>query len=84
MRVTGTYKYFDENGNLLYWKERIEPGRGGRSKEFRFYHGKKELGRGSEPVLYNLPEVIISKAVIITEGEKHVDLLKKIFFLINA
>jgi hypothetical protein len=74
-KVTGTYRYFDEHGNLLYWKERLEPGRNGRGKEFRFYHGNREKGRGCDPILYRLPEVIKSKTVIINEGEKQADLL---------
>lgn len=76
-QVTGRYDYLDQNGKLLYWKERLEPGPGGRSKEFRFYHGNRQAGRGGEPVLYNLPYVSKAKSVIITEGEKHADLLKK-------
>lgn len=76
-KITGTYRYFDENGNLLYWKERVEPGRFGRSKEFRFYHGEREKGRGCEPILYRLPAVLRSKTVIINEGEKQADLLAK-------
>lgn len=75
-RVTGRYEYRDASGNLLYWKERLEPGRNGERKEFCFYHGMGERGRGGESVLYNLPIVIASKAVIITEGEKQADLLK--------
>lgn len=72
--VTGKYVYRDVSGNVVYYKERIEPGRK-TSKEFRFYHGNRELGRGSEPIVYNLPAVIISKAVIFTEGEKQADIV---------
>lgn len=75
-KVTGKYVYLDENGNVAYWKERLEPGRK-TAKEFRFYHGRKELGRGSDPILYNLPNVIRSKAVIFTEGEKQADIINK-------
>lgn len=74
--VTGRYEYRDIEGKILYWKERIEPGRNGARKEFCFYHGNKEMGRGGEPSLYLLPDVIKAKAVIITEGEKQADLLK--------
>jgi putative DNA primase/helicase len=76
-RVTGRYHYHSENGDLLYWKERIEPGSNGSAKEFRFYHGNKQTGRGGDSVLYHLPDVIRSKYVIINEGEKQADLLKK-------
>jgi len=75
-RVTGKYLYHDEHGNLAYWKERIEPGRK-TNKEFRFYHGNRESGRGGDPILYNLPIVIKSKAVIFTEGEKQADIVNR-------
>lgn len=75
-RITGKYVYRDESGNVAYWKERLEPGRKS-SKEFRFYHGDKESGRGADSILYNLPEVIAGKAVIFTEGEKQADILTR-------
>lgn len=77
-KVVATFKYTDEAGNLLYIKERIEPGRNGRSKEFIFKHlkdGKWTLGRGCDPVLYNLPGVIKSKNAYVVEGEAKADLL---------
>lgn len=77
IKITGRYEYLDPAGELLYWKEKIEPGRNGRDKEFFFSHGDHEKGRGCEPVLYNLPEVLKAKTIIITEGEKHADLLKE-------
>ncbi len=75
-KVAGRYDYHDEAGNLLYWKERIEPGKDGRPKDFYFYHGTGEKGRGCDPALYHLPNVINAKSIIITEGEKHADLLR--------
>jgi DNA primase len=77
--VTGVYNYYDANGCLIYFKHRLEPGRNGQKKEFRFFHmenNNRQSGRGSDPVAYHLPEVLRSKAVIITEGEKQADLLK--------
>jgi putative DNA primase/helicase len=77
-KVVATFKYTDEAGNLLYIKERLEPGRSGRSKEFVFKHlvnGKWTLGRGCDPALYNLPELIKSKYAFIVEGEAKADLL---------
>ncbi|MEA5113351.1 MAG: hypothetical protein VB050_04925 [Geobacteraceae bacterium] len=77
--VTGKYEYFDHHGNLLYWKERVEPGKVGRSKEFRFYHndheGKRQKGRGSSAALYRKGEVSNANTVIIVEGEKQADLI---------
>jgi hypothetical protein len=75
-QVTGKYVYRDESGNVAYWKERLEPGRKS-AKEFRFYHGNKESGRGGDSILYNLPNVIKAKAVIFTEGEKQADVVSK-------
>lgn len=77
-KTTGRYYYHDEAGNVLYWKERIEPGRKGRDKDFLFFHGNRQPGRGCEPVLYNLPEVASARSVIITEGEKHADFLRSL------
>lgn len=60
-KTVATFKYCDSEGKLLYIKERIEPGRNGRSKEFVFKHlvnGKWMLGRGCDPVLYNLSGVM--------------------------
>jgi len=77
-KVVATFKYYDSEGKLLYLKERIEPGRNGRNKEFVFKHlknGKWMLGRGGDPILYNLPEVMKSKNVIAVEGEGKADLL---------
>jgi len=83
-KVVDTYTYHDAEGNVIYWKERLEPGRGGRSKEFRFKHidpttGEIAFGHGKHNphVLYNLPAVIRSKSVLFVEGEKQADLLAK-------
>lgn len=77
-KVVATFKYTDMGGNLLYVKERIQPGRNGKGKEFTFKHqkdGKWIFSRGNEPVLYRLPEIIPAKEVFIVEGEAKVDLL---------
>src|SRR3990172_7802144 len=63
-KIVASFKYTDKAGNLLYTKERLEPGRDGRSKEFVFKHlegDKWVLGRGGDPVFYRLPELIKSK-----------------------
>lgn len=78
-RITGTYIYRDASGEPVYRKIRLEPGRSGRSKEFSFSYladGRWEKGRGPHPsVLYNLHLIGKADLVVITEGEKHADLL---------
>lgn len=78
--ITGIYNYYSASGELLYFKHRVEPGRNGAKKEFVFWHKKEDgstcRGRGSESILYLLPDVIKARSVIITEGEKQADLLK--------
>jgi hypothetical protein len=77
-RVVATFTYTDRQGKPLYFKERLEPGRDGRKKEFRFYHKegrKRQSSRGKEKVLYNLPGVLKSKSVLLVEGEAKADLL---------
>lgn len=77
-KVVAKFEYQDKDGNILYVKERIEPGRDGRNKEFRFKHpenGRWVNGRGGDSVLYRLPDLIRSKRCFIVEGEKKADLL---------
>jgi putative DNA primase/helicase len=79
-KVVATYEYRDDEGNVLYKKERVEPGRDGRKKEFfsKHFNGDKWVnGRGGKSVLYNLPEVIKSDYIIFAEGEGKADLLNK-------
>lgn len=77
-KVTGKFPYHHSDGTLAYWKERIEPGFNGRSKDFLFFHGegikpgqgfylskeKKLLhkGRGCDPLPYRLPELLSTAA----------------------
>lgn len=80
-KVVEIYEYKNEDGNVLYVKERVEPGRDGKNKEFFFKHmkdGKWVNGRGCEPVLYNLPNVIKAEFVVFTEGEGKVELLRSL------
>ncbi|MDD5450911.1 MAG: AAA family ATPase [Desulfovibrionales bacterium] len=77
-RVVSRFEYSDLAGNILYAKERLEPGSNGRSKEFRFKHpvgDKWQSGRGGEAVPYRLPELARSKYAFIVEGEAKADLL---------
>jgi len=77
-KVVAKFEYKDIEGKTLYIKERLEPARDGRSKEFIFKHlegDKWVTGRGCEPVPYNLPQLSKSKYTFIVEGEKKADLL---------
>lgn len=79
-RVVATYKYLDAEGKtLLYTKERIEPGRDGRNKEFIFKHPEGDkwvTGRGHDSVPYNLPALVKATYAVLVEGEGKADLLK--------
>ena len=79
-KVVATFEYKDEDGKTLYIKERVEPGRDGRDKEFFFKHRENdrwEKSRGCDSVLYNLPEVVNAKRLIFVEGEGKVEFLKE-------
>ncbi len=83
-KVVATFEYKNIEGKTVYKKERIEPGRNGRSKEFPFKHlegDKWVTGRGCEPVPYNLPQLVKSTYTFIVEGEAKADLLTKDFKL---
>jgi len=78
--VVATFLYRDGDGNVLYKKERIEPGRNGRNKEFCFKHregGQWVKGRACNPVIYNQPQVKSSKYPIVVEGEGKADFLEE-------
>ena len=78
-KVVATFNYKDVNGKVLYIKQRVEPGRDGKGKEFFFKHlkdGKRVNGRGCEPALYNMPEVARCKKLIFVEGEGKTELLR--------
>lgn len=84
-RVTGRYDYLDANGNLAYYKLRLEPARDGkRSKEFTIKGPDGKAGQSDIPVLYQLNKLANApkgSTVLITEGEKHADLLSRWGFL---
>lgn len=82
------YKYTDENGNLIFTKYRIEPGKDGKKKDFYYDHidvnGKVVTGlEGCRRVLYRLPELIKAidkgQTIYLVEGEKDADNLSKNF-----
>lgn len=82
-KTVAVYRYRDAAGVVRYWKKRLEPGRGGRSKEFSFHHpgkdGGETSGRGDcPPLLYNLHQLATAPAgemVFVAEGEKKIDAL---------
>lgn len=83
--VTARYSYRDEAGVLLYQTLRLEPGRGGRDKEFRQRRPDPAApGRwvwnldGVRRVLYRLPDVLAAaphRTVFVVAGEKDADSL---------
>lgn len=85
--ITARYPYFDEKGVLLYETLRLEPGRGGRDKDFR---QRRPIGggrwkwdlEGVRRVLYRLPELVKPewqhRTVFVVAGEKDADNLAHI------
>lgn len=76
-KIVKTYDYTDESGNLLFQTVRFKP------KDFkqRRPDGKDKWIwnlEGVRSVVYNLPEIIKTKSIIIPEGEKDCDNLKAI------
>lgn len=84
--VTARYPYRDEAGVLLYQTLRLEPGRGGRDKEFKQQRPTAGGGWGwslgdVRRVLYRLPELLKAdpvRAVFVVAGEKDADSLAAI------
>ena len=81
-KVVATYTYRDEMGQPLYRAVRYEPKRftleryeGGRWKK-----GKGAMG-GVRRILYDLPNVIPAKDVVLVEGEKDADNLNALGFV---
>lgn len=77
-KVTATFYYRNTNNEIVYRKQRIEPGKNGKSKEFYFHHQKNGQwipGRGHTPLLYNLPKLSQVTDIFIVEGEAHCDFL---------
>lgn len=75
-RVVETFTYTD--GVNTYHKDRLEPGKHGRSKEFRQWSlkdGNRQYTRGCDPLIYNADKLKTAKAVIFVEGEKKADLV---------
>lgn len=82
--VEAEYFYTNEHGFVLYKVVRYKEANGGKSFSFFHYDVEREEwrpGKGDYPdVLYDLPSVIEAETVLITEGEKCAEALKKYGF----
>lgn len=75
-RVVETFTYTD--GINTYYKDRLEPGKNGRSKEFRQWSmkdGERQYTRGCNPMIYNGDKLQSVKGVIFVEGERKANLI---------
>ena len=84
--VVTRYDYQDETGTLSYQTERVEPGKNGNKKDFRFRQSDGNGGwiynkEGVRIVPYRLPSIIEATEVIIVEGEKDADNLNALGFI---
>lgn len=87
--VTARYPYHCESGSVLYETVRLEPGRGGRDKDF-FQRRPDGFGGWTNSlgdvrrVLYRLPELLAAKKdvpVLVVGGEKDADTLRALGFV---
>lgn len=67
-----TYDYYDENGNLVYNKTRVDYSDGSKSFFFQQPNGIKKMS-GVQRQLYNLSNVMSASTVYFVEGEKCAD-----------
>lgn len=67
--VVAEYRYTDEQGEILYVVERLDP-KGFRQKRPDGRGGWIWNLNGTRRVLYNLPEVLAAQDVFVVEGEK--------------
>ncbi|QQN74830.1 AAA family ATPase [Croceicoccus sp. YJ47] len=81
-RIVATFEFADGDGETIYRKHRIEPGRDGRAKEFAFDHlnasGGWVSGRGDDAVPYRLPDLVTAHRdlpIYMAEGEAKADKL---------
>jgi len=85
-QVVDTYIYEDADGTEKYRKDRREPGKNGKSKDFmqyRIVNGRKEYGlKDITRLPWRLPQVIAAvkegREIFWNEGEKCVQALEKI------
>lgn len=74
-RKVAEHLYTDAAGELLYYIERWEPSRFGKSKEFVQRHANGLKGRSEKQVLYRLPTLATADTVFLVEGEKVADFM---------
>jgi len=70
--LIASYEYTDRSGNVLFTKNRYEPGKNGKKKDFNI----EGLTDDTERILYNIVDVSKSETVIICDGEKDVETLR--------
>jgi putative DNA primase/helicase len=78
-RITATYDYTDEAGELLYQVVRMEPKRFLQRRPDGAGDWIWKLG-DARRVLYRLPELVTAEHVFVVEGEKDVDALRALGF----
>ncbi|MFF0245042.1 DUF3987 domain-containing protein [Streptosporangium sandarakinum] len=86
-RVVAEYQYTDARGAVLFVKQRVEPGKNGRPKDFKVYRpmpgGQRawDLKGLDQRPLYRLPRIIeaiaAGQTVYLVEGEKDVEAAEK-------
>jgi RecA-family ATPase len=81
-RIVATFVFTDAKGGVAFRKHRVEPGRGGRRKEFAFDRpdgaGGWQWGRGDAQVPYRLPHLASApkgETIYMAEGEAKADKL---------
>lgn len=85
-QVVATYIYEDQHGAEVYRRDRREPGKDGKSKDFmqyRLINGRKEYGlKDITRVPWRLPQIITAvkdgTEILWNEGEKCVQALEKL------
>jgi uncharacterized protein (DUF927 family)/5S rRNA maturation endonuclease (ribonuclease M5) len=78
-KVSATYRYFDEEGKLLYEVRRYEP-KGFSMRRPDGAGGYISDAKGVRRVLYGLPKLKNAQEVCVVEGEKDSDSLERLGF----
>ncbi|WP_299309854.1 AAA family ATPase [uncultured Croceicoccus sp.] len=81
-RIAATFQFTNGDGETIYRKHRIEPGREGRAKEFAYDHlnerGGWASGKGDHTVPYRLSDLVTASRdlpIYMAEGESKADKL---------